>query len=213
MVYRQAPFSANLHFFSTGRTSPEYAKASYLKAWKQAEDIGLKLASHKVLEEHIQKCPGYEPMWEREVIAYPESGKMLRRNRDITDVNGFVLPGCYVPAEADRVPGIALVIDPGRVEEFRSKTVIHPDRLGLLRNFPQGNQSDDYGMPIDFFSDSGKTGRILHRYWAGGVRPIIRRIYGGMKHLSVDYCPSAPMMVVAEEPLTSGISPRVIASS
>jgi hypothetical protein len=200
MVYRQSHFSANLVFF-TKSCIPGFEQAGYLGARKFVQERGLKLASHKVLEEHIQKCPGFGGVWEREWIAYPERDKTLRRNRDVTDVGGFILPGCYVPPEADKVPGLALAIEPGEIEEHRSRTVIHPARIAILRNFPQNNQTDDYGMPLDLFSDSCKAGRVLHRYWAGGVRPLIRRIYGGMKHLSVDYSPSAPFAIAAEEPL------------
>ena len=202
MVYRQTPFSANLVFFEK-KIIPGYEQAGYLDARRFAHERGMKLASHKVLEEHIQRCPGYGPMWQEEIAAYPEKGKVLRMNRDVTDVNGWILPGRYIPPEADRVPNIALVIKPAEIEEHWERIIVHPEKIAILQNFPQNERGEDYRAPLDFFSDSGFAGRCIFRYYGGGVRPIIRRIYGGMKHLSVDYSPSAPMAIVAEEPITN----------
>jgi hypothetical protein len=201
MVYRTPPFSANLVFFEK-KVIPGYEQAGYLEARKFAKERGMKIASHKVLEEHIQRCPGYGPIWERELMAYPEAGKVLRVNRDVTDVHGWTLPGSYVPQEADRVPNVALVIDPAEIEEHRERIIVHPHKIAILWDFPQNPQGDDYRMPLDFFSDSAFAGRCLVRYWGGGVRPMIRRIYGGMKNLSVDYSPSAPFAIAVEVPLS-----------
>lgn len=205
MVYRQTHFSASLEIFPK-RAIPGFESAGYLEARRFLRARGLEMASHKVLEEHIDRCPGYGPVWEREIVAYPESGRTLRMNRDVTDVNGWVLPGRYVPEEADQARGIALVIDPAEIEEHRSRTVIHPRSLTMLRGFPESDRSDDHRMPLDFFNDSGAAGRNIFRYYGGGVRPILRRIYGGMKNLSVDYAPSAPFAIAAEVPLRADSS-------
>lgn len=203
MVYREAPFSAKPLFFPKSGIRG-FETAGYLESRRFVKARGMKLASHKLMEEHIERCPGYGPMWEREMLAYPEGGKVLRCNHDVKDVHGWVLPGSYVPEAADKVPRIALAIDPGEIEEFRGKTVIHPARISILQNFPQSERSGYYLMPNDLFSDSGASGRSLFRYWAGGVRPLLRRIYGGMANLSADYSPYSSFAIVAEEPMPTG---------
>lgn len=202
MVYRNIPYDARPLFFPK-KTIPGYERAGYERALEFVEERGLKLASHKVLEEHIQRSPEYGPVWAREIIAYPECGYYFRR-RDHTDVSGWVLPAGEIPGEAHGKRGIALAIEPAAFEIHRGKTILIPARTSILEGFPQNSQGESILLPLDLFNPDGQAApRMLFRLRAGGIRPILKRIYGRADNLSVDYSASAPFAIAAEEPLRS----------
>ncbi len=176
--------------------------ASYLGARKLAEDRGMALLKHPLLDDivskpHLRRALGlvHYTGWSNDLLAYPASGNMFISGLDACDSSidrdtrtRWVLPAEYIPYEAKGRPNIGLYLVPSRFETAKcgmgQATVVHPRRVFVLEDFPQGFSTKGVAdsltrIPVSVSVDAMREadpsliGTLL-RIEGSAVRPISR---------------------------------------
>ena len=142
-----------------------------------------------VMSEKWKELPGYYAAWCRELLIYPEQNGLFHKGVDVIDEykddkdREWIFPAKYIPKSAISKQGVALFVDPERVELTNDKVIIHPKKVTVLNNFPQkdkwSNADIKTRVPLEVtdaelkkLPDNQK--RYLYRRSGITVRPVAR---------------------------------------
>ena len=176
------------------RIIPTGQKMPWLQAVEAAGEKGLPsnvLHDETLVRSDVWKqLPEYYPAWAREVLVYPEKGGKFMRGEDVvdgyTDDKGrqWVFPASQIPEAAIGKNGIALFVNPQRVEVEGSKVTIiaDPQSITVLDGFMQksgwGKVDEKTRVPVSSHESLAyEQKRYLWRLDTAGVRPLVRGDY------------------------------------
>ncbi len=207
---------------------PTWQNMPWLQAVEAAGERGL--PSNVLHDETLvrydawKQLSGYYPAWAREVLVYPEKGGEFRRGEDVvddyTDKKGrqWVFPSSQIPEAAIGKKGVALFVNPQRVEVEDNKVTIIADQqsITVLDGFMQksgwGKADEKTGVPVS--SDESlayEQKRYLHRFDTAGVRPLARCDY--RPDVYADCRPDTKFGVAQVGPGLSEAAPKATAAA
>ena len=163
-----------------------------MDAQQYAKENGKTLAAHPLLDEGVMSRAVKYVVYAREFTAYPASGKVFKKNKDIVDPETKSrIPLEFVKDLDIFRPGIGLVADPKDLDTHKKTggIVVLPESIIVLDNFIQkgdewvkGKPDEKTMVPLavseglwNSLSDDEK--RYFYRVSQQGVRPLVRVYY------------------------------------
>jgi hypothetical protein len=201
MVYREPGRNEpHVPFMRPFRRSLE--QAGYLESRRISASRGFNLPDYPLLDDYppSESSNRMQPVWCRKIAVYPGPGKAFRKGKPVRDYTGWFYPSRYIPREALRRKGVALLVEPGKIEEGWGIVIIHPKSVELIENFPQSTGPTPVNTNLSAVPDMSG---LPYRFWRlgrCGIRPLLRGIYGHWDNLSADYDPGAEFGLIGEIP-------------